>query len=314
MKIVITGVAGFIGSSIAKKLLQKGIHIIGLDNLNNYYSKKLKLARLYELKSDKKFSFVETDLQKRFQVKEKNIDFVLHFAAQAGVRLPLDTINKYVDSNIYAFKHALDLCLRLSCNNFVYASSSSVYSGNIMMPLKESDQLMQPKNFYAYTKIYNEVMAEKYAREYGINATGLRFFTVYGPWGRPDMAYYSFTKKVLNKEQIELYNEGNLSRDMTYIDDVVYGIQSLISKYEALKSINVLNLGNSKPIKTIQIVKEIEQYFNSKAKIIYKDKPNEVHDTLSDISLAKQVINYDPQIDFKDGIKDFFKWFRSYNG
>lgn len=310
--ILITGACGFIGFSVAKKCLDNGFNVVGLDNLNNYYDQLLKERRLEILRKYKHFKFYQKNLANLVEVKEK-ISVAINFAAQAGVRLPKEEFYKYEESNIKGFDCFLDFCERNQIKYIIYASSSSVYSGSENIPYKEEDDLKKPLSKYAQTKLYNEFMAHKFAKQKGINIVGLRFFTVYGPWGRPDMAYYQFTKKLLNNEEITLFNNGQLSRDMTYIDDIVNGVMSSI-EYVQLTENNheIFNLGNSKPIQTIDLLTLIQNKFKNNGYIKHIVMTNEVKITYADITRASLILNYQPKTSIEDGMSSFFDWFKSY--
>ena len=310
--ILITGVCGFIGFSVAKKCLDNGFNVVGLDNINNYYDQLLKERRLEILRKYKQFKFYQKNLANLNDVKEK-ISVAINFAAQAGVRLPKDEFYKYEESNIKGFDYFLDFCERNRIKYIIYASSSSVYSGSENIPFKEEDDLKKPLSKYAQTKLFNEFMACKFAKQKSINIIGLRLFTVYGPWGRPDMAYYQFTKKLLNDEEITLFNDGQLSRDMTYIDDIVNGVMSSIEYVQLTKNNHeIFNLGNSKPIKTIDLLTLIQNKFKINGYIKHIETTNEVKITSADITRASSILDYQPNTKIEEGMSSFFDWFKDY--
>ena len=280
MRFLVTGSAGFIGYSLVKNLCELKHEVIGLDNLDNYYEVELKKSRVSELKKFKNFKFLETDLSK-LPFKKLNIDVAINLAAQPGVRLPESKNDLYIHSNIDGFKSFLDI--------------------------------NSPVSFYAKTKVENENLARQFAEKYSSNVIGLRFFTVYGPYGRPDMAYFSFSKSIVNEQPIKLFNNGDLQRDMTFITDIVNGILNSINYFDEMKNNHeVFNLGNEKPIKTINLVKKIENSLNKKAKIINIFNINEVKITHADLTKSKKLLKYQPKIELEEGMNRFFDWFRDY--
>ncbi|WP_298247498.1 NAD-dependent epimerase/dehydratase family protein [uncultured Christiangramia sp.] len=335
MKILVTGAAGFIGFHVAKKLIDNGHEVIGLDNINDYYSVELKLDRLLELGVDasdgenynklihsvkyNNFTFVRLELQDRRYLPElfKNNLFekVVNLAAQAGVRYSLQNPEIYIDSNIVGFANLLECCRRYKVNHLIFASSSSVYGENEKVPFGTDDPVDHPISLYAATKKSNELMAYTYSHLYKLHVTGLRFFTVYGPWGRPDMAMFLFTDAILKKKPIKLFNNGIMERDFTFIDDIVTGILSTIqngpveeSKYYAL-----YNIGNSEPVKLLRFIEEIEKQTNLTAiKMMLPMQPGDVSRTWADVSAIKQDYNYKPSVSVKDGIRQFLEWYREY--
>ena len=314
-KILVTGCAGFIGMSLSKKMLEQKYNVLGIDNLNDYYSVELKKERLKVLKKYNSFDYLNVDLiNKKLleEIFEKNsIDKVVNLAAQAGVRYSLENPNSYVESNILGFMNILECCRNYGVKGLIYASSSSVYGGNTLVPFSETHDIVNPTSIYAATKISNELMARSYYNLFGLKSTGLRFFTVYGPWGRPDMAYYIFTKKIFENKKIEVFNFGNNSRDFTYIDDIVQGITSAIkNNYNC----EVFNLGNNDTIKVTKMIKIIEEKLNLRAKI--KLKPMQMGDikkTYADITKAKRMLDYKPITKLKSGMEEFINWFCSYS-
>ena len=318
MTILITGVAGFIGSHLASKMLSQNFNVIGIDNLNDYYSVNLKKYRLKQLNKFKNFTFIKADLSKALNlekiIKKKKLSVICHLAAQAGVRYSITNPSIYLKYNIDGFLNILEYCRRYN-TNLVYASSSSVYGANKKVPFSVNDDVSNPVSLYAVTKRSNELMAESYFNLYKLNSIGLRFFTVYGPFGRPDMAYFSFTNALTKKKIITLNNEGKMYRDMTYIEDIVDGIIGAINY--AMNSNNkirneIFNLGNDKPIKTTELLGKIESYFNQRAKTNIEYTENESLITHADITKAKNLLGYDPKVSFEEGIKIFLDWHKHY--
>ena len=310
MKILITGCAGFIGFHLSKKLLEKQFYVIGVDNLNDYYQKSLKLERLSILKQFNEFKFFELDINDMNTINDKKIDLVINLAAQAGVRLPKNKHKEYLHSNVNGFSSVLDFISKNSIKKIIYASSSSVYSGLNILPLSEDLILNNPKSVYAQTKIKNEKLAKSFCNTNECKSVGLRFFTVYGPFGRPDMAYFSFANKIKNDETISLFNNGNTYRDMTYIDDIVNGIELSIDyiNKKDFKS-EIFNLGNDKPIKTTDLLNIIEKKLKKYGKIKYINKTNEVYKTHACTKKSKKLLGYEPKIDIECGMERFLNWF-----
>ena len=313
-KILVTGCAGFIGMNLSKKMLEQNYSILGIDNLNDYYSVKLKKERLSVLKKYNSFDYLNVDLLNKSLLEEifknNSINKVVNLAAQAGVRYSLENPNSYVESNVLGFMNILECCRNFGVKGLIYASSSSVYGGNTLVPFSEQHSVVNPTSIYAATKISNELMARSYYNLFGLKSTGLRFFTVYGPWGRPDMAYYIFTKKIFENKKIEIFNFGNNSRDFTYIDDIVQGIISAIkNNYDC----EVFNLGNNETINITKMIKIIEDNLNLKAKV--KLKPMQLGDvkkTYADITKAKRMLDYKPNTKLKIGMEEFINWFFNY--
>tara|TARA_B100000900_G_C20599828_1_gene725028 strand:+ start:233 stop:1189 length:957 start_codon:yes stop_codon:yes gene_type:complete len=314
-KILITGCAGFIGMHLTQSLLESDFEVVGIDNLNDYYCPKLKEKRLGKIEAYSNFKFYKgcisdrTLLNKIFRsAKPKK---VVNLAAQAGVRYSIENPYAYIQSNIVGFINILEECRYGRVEGLIYASSSSVYGGNKVIPFKESQNVDKPISIYAATKKSNELMAYTYSHLYGLNTTGLRFFTVYGPWGRPDMAMYIFAKKIMKNEKIEIFNYGKMNRDFTYIDDVIHGTRSAMNKNHKCK---IFNLGNNNSESLMDMIRLIEKSIGKKAKSDYKEiQPGDVKNTFADISLAKKYLNYKPKTTIKDGIPKFVKWFRSYH-
>lgn len=313
-KILVTGAAGFIGFHLSKSLLNDGFSVIGIDNLNDYYDINLKKNRLENIINHKNFSFEESDISNRKKVEEIFAKFkpkkVVNLAAQAGVRYSIKNPYAYMDSNLVGFLNIIECCRCNHVEGLIYASSSSVYGNNKKIPFSVEDKVDNPISLYAATKNANEQIAKAYSHLYNLNTTGLRFFTVYGPWGRPDMAYYSFTQKILNKEPIKVFNNGNMKRDFTYIDDIVRGIKSAINQnYQC----EIFNLGNSKSEKLMNFINLIEKELNIKAIIDYLPmQAGDMHETYADISKSNKMLNYKPTKKIKDGIKEFVNWYKSY--
>jgi UDP-glucuronate 4-epimerase len=313
-KILVTGCAGFIGMHLCKKLFEFGYNVVGLDNLNDYYDKNLKLQRLSLLSSSQSFNFINADitimkdLEDAF--KKHRPKKVVNLAAQAGVRYSLINPQSYMESNIIGFMNILECCRHYDVGGLIYASSSSVYGGNKKTPFSESDNVDSPISIYAASKKSNELMAYSYNHLFNLKSTGLRFFTVYGPWGRPDMAMYIFAKKILNNEPIQVFNYGKMKRDFTYIDDIINGIISAIKhnyNYE------VFNLGNSKSIELMDVVSIIEKKLGKKAIIEFEDMQlGDVENTFASIDKAKNKIGYMPKTGIEYGINEFLEWYINY--
>tara|TARA_Y100000816_G_C26021598_1_gene534455 strand:+ start:60 stop:1028 length:969 start_codon:yes stop_codon:yes gene_type:complete len=318
MTILITGSAGFIGYHVTKKILNKNIKVIGIDNINNYYDINLKKNRIKDLKKNKKFFFYKVDLSnyKKLDniVKNKKIKIIIHLAAQAGVRYSIKNPRIYFKSNLEGFFNILEISRHNNIKHLIYASTSSVYGDSKKFPLSEINRTDRPLSFYAATKKSNEVMAHSYSYIYKLPCTGVRFFTVYGPFGRPDMALFKFTKNILNNHPIELYNKGNHFRDFTYVDDIVDGIYSLIKK-QSKKSIpyEIFNIGNGTPKKLLDYLKHIEKNLNKISKT--KKLPLQTGDivkTHSNINKLKKYTGYKPKTNIKIGISRFIEWYKDY--
>ncbi len=312
MKIFVSGVAGFIGFHLSNSLLNKGIEIMGIDNLNNYYDIGLKKARLEHLSKNKNFKFLELDLLKDEKLRkifsDCNPEIVINLAAQAGVRYSSTNPSSYIDSNILSFLNILKVSEIFEVEKFIYASSSSIYGNEKKIPFKESLQNLTPSSLYGKTKLANEVIARN---NDDVNTIGLRFFTVYGPWGRPDMAYYSFTKNIKEQKKITVFNKGTMKRDMTYISDIVSGIEASIT-HEIRTKNEIFNLGNNNPIKTMDLIKTIETFYQKDAIIEYADSNDEVEITFADLHKSNQYLNYDPKVSFEEGMNNFFNWYDRY--
>ena len=337
-KILVTGGAGFIGAAVVKKLLIEGHYVISIDNLNNYYSVKLKkdrLANIYEVNENFKFryKFIQITLENYQELdnvfKKYNPTIVINLAAQAGVRYSIDNPFSYIERNIVGFINVLESCRNNQIKNLVYASSSSVYGGNSKLPFSEEDPVNNQISLYAATKRSNELMANTYTHLYGFPATGLRFFTVYGPWGRPDMAPMIFAKAILKGEALNIYNGGNMRRDFTYIDDVVDAIIKCAFKVATPNCPNkgqienpshsysphrIFNIGKGDPIELDKFIEILEINLGKKAKKVMKPmQSGDVKETLSDCKAIKEWINYNPSTSIETGVSKFVDWFKSYN-
>ena len=327
---LVTGAAGFIGSALIIKLLKNGETVVGIDNLNNYYDKILKNARIANINKFAEsvagdWSFYKCDLNNLDELKNigirHKIKIVINLAAQAGVRFSLDNPSSYVSSNLIGFANILELCKQIDVENFIYASSSSVYGGNKELPFKENHNVDSPISFYAATKKSNELMAFAYSHLFKIPSIGLRFFTVYGPWGRPDMAPMIFAKAILNGEKINVFNEGKMQRDFTYIDDVVEAIIKCslkpvkLNKDEEYFSAphEIFNIGNNKPINLISFIEILEEELGKKAiKNFLPLQPGDVISTHADISKINAWIDFIPKTSLKLGVKKFVEWYKEY--
>lgn len=319
-KVILTGAAGFIGSHLAKRLLENGVEVIGIDNINDYYDVSLKYHRLSLLEKHEKFTFIRCDISNKDELnrifEEHKADVVVNLAAQAGVRYSIENPQVYIDSNVIGFFNILEACRNNPVKHLVYASSSSVYGNSDKIPFSVDDRVDNPISLYAATKKSNELMAYTYSHLFGIPATGLRFFTVYGPAGRPDMAYFSFTKKILAGEPIKLFNYGELERDFTYVDDIVEGIMNIIPTVPEEKNgarSKVYNIGNNKPVALKEFVSALEEAIGVKAKIEYLPmQPGDVYRTYADISELEKDFGFKPQTDIRTGLKRFAEWYKEY--
>ncbi|PTJ09528.1 NAD-dependent epimerase [Staphylococcus simulans] len=332
MKVLITGAAGFIGSHLAKRLISQGHEIIGVDNINDYYEPKLKEDRLKSI-GDNNFTFYKITLEDADKLeeifKEQHPDVVVNLAAQAGVRYSLENPRAYIDSNIVGFVNILECCRHYDVKHLIYASSSSVYGANTSKPFSTSDNIDHPLSLYAATKKSNELMAHTYSHLYNLPTTGLRFFTVYGPWGRPDMALFKFTKAIVNDETIDVYNHGNMMRDFTYVDDIVEAISRLVkrpaqpnpewsganpdpsSSYAPYK---IYNIGNNSPVRLMEFVEAIENKLNKTAKKNYMDlQPGDVPETYANVDDLFRDIDFKPETTIQDGVNNFIDWYLDYD-
>lgn len=329
MNILVTGAAGFIGFHLIKALLDKKCSIVGIDNINDYYDPNLKNSRLQilnEMSSIGNFRFIKLDLANRDAISnlfdENNFDIVINLGAQAGVRYSIENPNAYMDSNMVGFLNVLEGCRQTKVKHLLYASSSSVYGMNIKQPFSTEDRVDYPISLYAATKKSNELMAHTYSHLYDIPTTGLRFFTVYGPYGRPDMAYFSFTKKILAGETIDVFNNGEMKRDFTYIDDIVEGITRLIDKVPTSQSsltsaatapYKVYNIGNNQPITLRRFITAIESACGKKAQEnLLPMQAGDVPVTYADIDELMNDIGFKPSTTIEEGISRFVKWYKEY--
>ena len=332
MKILVTGAAGFIGFHASKRLLDSGYDVIGLDNLNNYYDINLKNDRLKILQEYDGFTFHKIDLKDQGEVeslfKKESPQRVIHLAAQAGVRYSIENPHAYIQSNIVGTFNILEGCRRNQVEHLVYASSSSVYGLNTKYPFSVHDKSSHPVSLYGATKISNELMAHSYSHLYKLPTTGLRFFTVYGPWGRPDMAYFLFTKSILASEPIELYNQGNMIRDFTYIEDIVEGVCRIIKKIPDPNSnwsgsdpdpasstapYRLYNIGSNRPTPLMDYVKEIEKNLGVKAKLnLMPMQGGDVKKSHADVDNLVKDFEYSPKWNIQNGIKSFIQWYIDY--
>ena len=331
-KILVTGAAGFIGFHLAKKLCLQKWNVVGLDNLNNYYDVKLKKDRLSRLVEQPNFKFYKIDLVQKDEIKKifnsEKFDYVIHLAAQAGVRYSLINPYSYVDSNIYGFLNILEGCRHNDVKHLIYASSSSVYGANTKMPFSVHDNVDHPVSLYAATKKANELMAHTYSNLYKIPVTGLRFFTVYGPWGRPDMALFIFTKNIVEGKPIDVYNNGKMKRDFTYIDDIVDGIINLIfhlpqpnpnwngnqpDSATSFAPYALYNIGNNQPVDLMKFIEVIENELCRKAKInFFPIQPGDVPATYADVDDLEKAVGFKPNTPIEVGVKKFVEWFKDY--
>ncbi|MFW3537910.1 NAD-dependent epimerase [Vagococcus fluvialis] len=332
-KVLVTGVAGFIGSFLAIRLLNEGYEVIGIDNLNTYYDVNLKKDRLENIKKSipevSKFTFKKIDLIDKGAIDklfdDEKFDYVINLAAQAGVRYSIENPYAYIDSNIIGFINILEACRKNPVKHLLYASSSSVYGGNKKIPFSVNDSVDHPVSLYAATKKSNELMAHSYSNLYQIPSTGLRFFTVYGPFGRPDMAYFSFAKKIINSETIEIFNNGDMERDFTYIDDIVESIYRLLKEIprsnkewneedninESYAPYRILNIGNNQPVKLIDFVEILEEKLGVKGrKTFLPMQPGDVKQTFADISELENLIDFKPKFSIQEGLENFCIWYK----
>ena len=319
MHILITGAAGFIGFHLSKLLLERGFSVVGVDSLTDYYDVNLKQARLDQLKGQAQFQFHKLDICDFDKLKalfiEHKFDYVVHLAAQVGVRYSLENPQAYIQTNLVGFGNMLELTRAYPPKHFVYASSSSVYGNQTEHAFLETDNTDHPMSLYAATKKSNELMAYSYANLYRLPASGLRFFTVYGPWGRPDMAPFKFTKNILQEQPIDVYNHGLMSRDFTYVDDIVQGIAKVMElpfQGDAVPH-RVFNIGNSKPVQLLDFIQAIEKAASKKA-ILNKMpmQPGDVTNTYADVSALQSATDYEPTTDVITGVEQFVKWYQDF--
>ncbi|RKZ38722.1 MAG: capsular biosynthesis protein CpsI [Candidatus Parabeggiatoa sp. nov. 3] len=332
MSILVTGAAGFIGAQLSKRLLEQGFEIIGIDNLNDYYDVKLKKARLTQLETQPHFRFIQLDLADRAGMAElfsqNKFQKVVNLAAQAGVRYSIENPYAYVDSNIVGFVNLLEGCRHHRIEHLVFASSSSVYGLNTKMPFSEHHNVDHPISLYAATKKANELMAHTYAHLYGLPTTGLRFFTVYGPWGRPDMAYFKFTQAILKDQPIQVYNHGKMQRDFTYIDDIIEGVIRILDRIPepnlnwsnnspdpstSPAPYRLYNIGNNQPVELMYFIKTLEKALGKTAKMqMLPMQPGDVTATYADIKDLEREIAFQPRTTIEEGLAHFVDWYRNH--
>ncbi|WP_414039194.1 NAD-dependent epimerase [Acidithiobacillus sp. M4-SHS-6] len=330
-RVLITGVAGFIGFHLARRLLADGWMVQGMDNLNDYYDPGLKKDRLAQMEGHPAFQFQKMDLADRPAMEAlfagPHFDVVIHLAAQAGVRYSLQAPHSYVDSNVTGLLHVLEGCRAQKVGHLLFASSSSVYGANNHLPYSVHDPVDHPVSLYAATKRAGELMAHSYAHLYGIPSTGLRFFTVYGPWGRPDMAYFSFTRKILAGESIPVFNHGKMQRDFTYIDDIIEGVTRLIPKIPTPQPVwpedpaasaapfRIYNIGNHTPVALMDFIETLESCLGEKAKIDWLPmQDGDVVATYAEVTELQETVAFAPDTSLKDGLQHFVDWYRRYYG
>jgi UDP-glucuronate 4-epimerase len=331
-KVLITGAAGFIGFHLSLRLLKNGCHVTGIDNLNPYYDVKLKEARLEKLTSFENFSFYKMDISDKKSLEEifnnTKYDVVVNLAAQAGVRYSIENPHAYVDSNIVGFVNLLEACRHNDVKHLVFASSSSVYGANTKMPFSVHNNVDHPVSLYAATKKANELMAHAYSHLYGMACTGLRFFTVYGPWGRPDMALFLFTKAILEEKPIKIFNHGRMQRDFTYIDDITEGVVRIMARLPepdptwngdnpdpgtSYARYKIYNIGNNNPVELMEFIGVIEKVLGKKAKKEFLDlQPGDVPATYADIDDLIKDVGFKPETSIETGIKQFILWYNDY--
>ncbi|MCC5643046.1 NAD-dependent epimerase [Nostoc sp. CHAB 5824] len=323
--ILITGVAGFIGFSLCEKLLSKGDTVVGLDNLNDYYDVKLKCDRLQQLRENENFSFYKLNLADREGIaklfRDHQFHIVVNLAAQAGVRYSIKNPHAYTDSNLSGFINILEGCRHSQVKHLVFASSSSVYGANTKIPFSVNDNVDRPISLYAATKKANELMAYTYSHLYCLPATGLRFFTVYGPWGRPDMAYYCFTKSILAGEPINVFNYGKMQRDFTYIEDIIEGVVRVINKIPTpdldagIPPYKIYNIGNNQPVELLHFIEVLESHLGKKVqKNFLPMQPGDVPITYADVDDLVRDVGFRPSTPIEVGLEKFTSWFKSYYG
>ncbi len=331
--ILVTGSAGFIGFHLSKRLLNEGFEVVGIDSINDYYEVSLKESRNEILKEERGYSFYHQDLKDYDALKDvfkkHKVERVINLAAQAGVRYSLTHPHAYIDSNITSFLNILEACRHNDVGHLIYASSSSVYGANTKMPFSVGQTVDHPISLYAATKKSNELMAHTYASSFGLPVTGLRFFTVYGPWGRPDMALFLFTKAILDGKPIDVFNHGKMKRDFTYVDDIVEGIYQLIDYVpkgnnewnsenpdpaSSFAPYHLFNIGNNQPVELMDFISAIENELGIKAKINFQPmQTGDVPNTFADVSLLKEAVGYQPSTNVKDGVRAFVNWYKNYN-
>jgi UDP-glucuronate 4-epimerase len=330
MRVLVTGAAGFIGAKLSEVLLARGDEVLGFDNLNAYYDPRLKQARLDRLLPHPNFRFMRGSLEDGVAVDEAFASFapqrVVNLAAQAGVRYSLENPRSYVDSNVVGFLNILEACRHGGIEHLVYASSSSVYGANRKLPFSVDDNVDHPVSMYAATKKANELMAHTYSHLFGLPTTGLRFFTVYGPWGRPDMALFLFTRKILAGEPIDIFNNGRHSRDFTYVDDIVEGVVRTLDRVPAVDAsftpspgtsnapYRVYNIGNDRPVELLQYIDVLEKCLGRKAeRRLLPLQPGDVPDTWADVEALRRDVGYSPSTPVEVGVERFVDWYRGYH-
>jgi UDP-glucuronate 4-epimerase len=331
-RILVTGAAGFIGFHLARRLLSEGYEVVGLDNVNSYYDVSLKEARLAELTDNEAFTFVKMDLAEKDSVNDifgrHQFDVVVNLAAQAGVRYSLENPQAYVDSNLVGFVNILEGCRHHDVKHLVFASSSSVYGANTKMPFSVHHNVDHPVSLYAATKKANELMAHTYSHLYGLCCTGLRFFTVYGPWGRPDMALFLFTRAILENQPIQVFNHGKMQRDFTYIDDIIEGVVRVMGRLPAANPgwdgnrpdpgtsyipYKIYNIGNNNPVELITFIETIENALGRQAQKEFQDlQPGDVVATYADVDDLMNDVGFKPSTPIETGIEQFVSWFKAY--
>ena len=329
MHVMITGAAGFIGSTLALRLLDRGDNVTGIDNLNDYYDVSLKEARLARLTPSKQFSFLKADISDQKEMRklfaENHFDAVVNLAAQAGVRYSIENPAAYIDANLVGFGHILEGCRHSGVGHLVYASSSSVYGSNTELPSAEKHNVDLPISLYAASKKANELMAHAYAHLYAMPATGLRFFTVYGPWGRPDMALFKFTRGILNDEPIPVFNRGEMVRDFTYVDDIVEGVVRVIDRPATVSDgVNepdrsasapwrIFNIGNSHRVPLMDYIQALEKALGKQATLdLLPMQDGDVPATEADVTALESDLGYRPRVKVEEGVQHFVDWYRSY--
>lgn len=322
-KILVTGGAGFIGFHLTKRLLDLNYEVMAIDNLNDYYDVKLKEERLRILEKNSSFSFRKIDISNKEELenifKENNFDIVINLAAQAGVRYSIEHPDSYIVSNIIGFYNILECCRNYPVKHLLFASSSSVYGKNKKVPYSTDDKVDQPVSLYAATKKSDELLAYAYSNLYNINVTGLRFFTVYGPYGRPDMAYFSFTKNIIDDKEIKVFNNGDMYRDFTYIDDIVEGIVKLLDKVpledENGVTYKIYNIGNNNPVKISKFIEILEKEIGKEAKKVYLPmQPGDVYQTYADITDLTKETGFVPKTSLEEGLNKFVNWYKEFYG
>lgn len=331
-KVLVTGAAGFIGFHLCRRLLEQNCTVVGIDNLNNYYDVMLKEARLEQLLPHERFTFIKTDLANHTALKAlfkgRAFDVVVNLAAQAGVRYSVSNPHAYVQSNVVGFVNLLECCRHSGVKHLVFASSSSVYGANTLKPFSVHHNVDHPVSLYAATKKTNELMAHSYSHLYDMACTGLRFFTVYGPWGRPDMALFLFTRAILDGQPIQVFNQGHMKRDFTYIDDIIEGVVRIMGKLphanldwsgknpdpgSSYVRYKIYNIGNNRPVDLMHFITELETQLGIKAEKEFLDmQPGDVPETFADIDDLIRDVAFSPSTDLKMGIGKFLAWYKSY--